>query len=381
MGFPTSFQHFVTLISSIISIWSTSIGAAPTASGQLVRRDGIAIPRLDGDMVPMSPNDTGEYIRVTRRPDSRLVGGYKMLTPDGLSILKTVQSVDDGATWGELGEVFRGETALHDADNAFPFALKDGTILYAYRNHERTPEDDYSWFRISISYSGDGGQTFKYLTTVDERARDGTNGLWEPFLRYAIDGSIQIYYSSEVNEDGQDSLMKTSTDGGKTWSDSKVISGEDSNSRDGMVGVAPIDNDGNLIAVFESNPTGRFQVDSVTSPDDGKTWGNRHNIYTAEGADDGHTAGAPQVLNVWGTLVVSFMTDESLEQKEYANGEVKILTSTDGGKTWGQKLKVFDAKNQWPGLFVLGPDDFLVTSQFNNRAYSQKVTIQRDTPP
>ena len=380
MGSPTSFSRLVALVSSIVFIWTCSVQAAPTASGRLVRRD-VALPRLDGDMVPMSPNDTGEYIRITRRPDNTLVGGFKMVTPDGLSILKTVVSQDDGANWDMLGEVFRGETDQHDADNSFPFALKDGTILFAYRNHERSPEDGYSWFRISMSFSKDGGKSFQYLSTVDERAADGVNGLWEPFVRYAMDGSIQVYYSSENNADDQNSLMKTSTDGGKTWSDSQVMSGADARSRDGMVGVAPIDNDGNLIAVFENTETGVFQVDCVTSPDDGKTWGNRHNVYTAEGADGGISAGAPQVLNVWGALVVSFMTGESMGQKSYANGEVKVLTSADGGKTWGQKMKVFDAPNQWPGLFVLDQDNFLVTAQNGGRAYSQKVTIQRDTPP
>jgi hypothetical protein len=36
------------------------------------------------------------------------------------------------------------------------------------------------------------------------------------------------------------------------------------------------------------------------------TWGNRFNLYTPWKG----TAGAPQVYNVWGTLVASFMTDE-----------------------------------------------------------------------
>lgn len=114
--------------------------------------------------------------------------------------------------------------------------------------------------------------TFKYLATVDQRAANGVNGLWEPFIRYAHDGTtLQCYYSSENNKDDQDSMMKTSTDGGATWSAAKTISGADTLSRDGMLGVAPIDNNGALIAVFENTETGIFTVDSVTSTDDGAT--------------------------------------------------------------------------------------------------------------
>ncbi len=69
--------------------------------------------------------------------------------------------------------------------------------------------------------------------------------------------------------------MRTSTDDGVTWSAPKTISGQDRTARDGMLGVAPLDDAQGLIAVFESTEDGRFVVDSVRSSDDGKTWGDR----------------------------------------------------------------------------------------------------------
>ena len=47
---------------------------------------------------------------------------------------------------------------------------------------------------------------------------------------------------------------------------------------------------------------------SITSADDGKTWSNRRMVYASTGT--GNSAGAPQVINVGGRLVVSFQTSE-----------------------------------------------------------------------
>jgi photosystem II stability/assembly factor-like uncharacterized protein len=129
--------------------------------------------------------------------------------------------------------------------------IPGGRILCAFRNHDKNPAGGYSAYRITVCYSDDGGATWAYLS---EPASDpgGVNSSWEPFLRSAADGSLQIYYSRENSPSGQDSLMRTSTDGGATWSDAATISGGDQeNTRDGMLGIAIIDGS-NLIAVFET---------------------------------------------------------------------------------------------------------------------------------
>ncbi|KAF2466612.1 uncharacterized protein BDR25DRAFT_317600 [Lindgomyces ingoldianus] len=133
---------------------------------------------------------------------------------------------------------------------------------------------------------------------------------------------------------------------------------------------------GALIAVFETTDGGRFVVDSVTSPDDGATWGNRQRVFTPDGgANKG--AGAPQVWNVWGTLVVSFMTDEDRNSDTgYANCATKIMTSTDGGKTWGNKFTVFSDQANWPGMALLDPSHLLVMAGVNGKgALSQRVQL------
>ena len=179
------------------------------------------------------------------------------------------------------------------------------------------------------------------------------HGNWEPFLRNAQDGkTLQLYYSRENSAADQDSLMRTSTDGGRSWTTATVISGQDRTSRDGMLGVAAV-RGSDLIAVFESEQNGLFAIDSIRSRDDGRTWGERGRLYTPTGT--ANNAGAPQVVNVGGTLVVSFMTDEDTQLHRWIEGaSAKVVLSTDGGRSWGPSVIVGAVQSNWPGMVVVG---------------------------
>lgn len=245
--------------------------------------------------------------------------------------------------------------------NSYPLQLPSGRILLAYRNHDRDGSGAYTFFRITISYSDDNGRTWNWLS--DPASDPGpVYGNWEPFLRNAQDGrTLQIYYSRENSAADQDSLMRTSTDGGQTWSLATVISGLDRTARDGMLGVAPIQGN-ELIAVFESEQDGIFTIDSIRSLDDGNSWANRQRVYTAAGS--GNNAGAPQVINVGGTMVVSFMTDEDHAMHQWGSGSsgasAKLVTSTDGGNTWANKVLVGPELSSWPGLMSVDQTSFLM---------------------
>lgn len=126
-----------------------------------------------------------------------------------------------------------------------------------------------------------------------------------------------------------------------------------------MTSIATITNSKSLILVYESSgATGLFSLGAVFSADDGRTWSGRRTIYTASSPNT--SAGAPQVINVGGsTLVVSFMTNEDQRLQAPAgayteNTAVKVLTSGDGGKTWGNKVTVGERQSSWPGLLDFG---------------------------
>ena len=143
-----------------------------------------------------------------------------------------------------------------------------------------------------------------------------------------------------------------------------------------MTGVTTVSGT-TLMAVFESETNGLFTVNSITSSDDGKTWGSRKTIYTPDSPNT--SAGAPQTVNVGGTLCVSFMTNEDSSLSAPSNGyttdtAAKLITSGDGGVTWGNKITVGQVQSVWPGLYSLGGTSFLMLFD-NNGAKCQTITL------
>lgn len=195
-------------------------------------------------------------------------------------------------------------------------------------------------------------------------------------MRLAKDGTLQIYYSRENSAQDQDTLERFSSDGGKTWSAAKTISGAGITARDGMTGVATITGS-TLMAVFESETNGVFNIMSITSTDDGKTWSTqRKQVYNSVGT--ANSAGAPQIINVGGTLVVSFQTSEDANLGAggayTSHTSFKVVSSSDGGKTWGNKLTVSPELSAWPGLVTLDSKSFLGLSDHGG-AKAQKIVI------
>ncbi|KAH8692200.1 Sialidase [Talaromyces proteolyticus] len=346
----------------------------PSLTSSIDKRAGTTA-RLSGGQIVMG---AGTYPRANFLQDGSIIGAYTASVNNNM-IITAVHSTDGGNTWNEIGTVAQADASTHDLDNPYPFQLPSGRILMAMRNHDRTTDPGtgkvtYTFFRITICYSDDGGTTWSYLSTP---ASDpgSVNGNWEPFLRMAEDNkTLQLYYSRENSRADQDSLMRTSIDGGSTWSGATVISGGDTTStRDGMLGVTLISGT-NLIAVFESIDTsvtnGHFGVYSVTSSDDGQTWGNRQTVY----APDGFDAQSPQVTNVGGTLVCSFQTDEDLSAPDFSAEAGKIVTSGDGGATWGNKLTFSPAVSNWGGLLAID-DTSLFALVDRSGAKAQKVIL------
>ncbi|KAL1966252.1 hypothetical protein VTN77DRAFT_4605 [Rasamsonia byssochlamydoides] len=324
-------------------------------------RDAAVI--LDGSPANMSAVGGGTYPRANYLSDGSIIGAYTAFE-DGYSIITLVRSTDGGGTWSPLGTAARALTKENDMDNPYPLQLPNGRVLVAFRNHSKNPSTgSYTFYRITICYSDDNGKSWRYLSTP---ASDpgGPNGIWEPFLRNAADGTLQLFYSRENSATDQDSLMRTSTDGGTTWSSASVISrAELKDARDGMIGVAET-NDGDLLAVFETGHNGRFTINSVRSSDGGKTWGHRARVYTPTGIHN--NAGAPQIANVGGKLYVSFMTDEDSKLNRWPHGAAaKLIVSKDNGKTWGGKTTIRDVHSYWPGLVGLDSHSLLYMYDHN----------------
>ncbi|KAK0773651.1 hypothetical protein LTR91_025469 [Friedmanniomyces endolithicus] len=340
--------------------WTYEVGTNPRT-----------VPSLAGATVDMTSGRGGTYPRANFLHDGSILGAYTGFS-NGNNVLTLVRSTDKGAFWSLLGTAATEASNANDLDNPYPLQLPSGRVLLAYRNHSKNATTGvYLYYRITISFSDDNGVTWSYLSTPASDPA-GPNGNWEPFLRNAADGSLQLYYSRENSADDQDSLMRTSTDAGKTWSTATIISGTGVTARDGMLGVATISGS-SLLAVFESEQDGLFTVNSITSFDDGKTWGNRQRVYTPTGTNN--NAGAPQIVTVGGTLCVSFMTDEDTQQHHWIIGaDDKIITSGDGGATWGNKITVFGVQSNWPAMLSLDRKSLLYMADFRGPK-AQKINL------
>lgn len=366
---------------------------------------------------PVTLESTGVYLRATGSAEEGLYLGYAVR--EGFTkILRAYRSTDGGGSWQRLGDVERGDNRTRELDNAFPLLLPagfpgtghglgtggwnasdnsstsasgdgateeqhhPGRILYAYRNHDRSLNntlgvpDNYTFYRLSVSASDDGGRSWAFLSNIDTRAANNgsanLNGLWEPFLRIAADGTtLQAYYSAENDAVDQDSLMRESSDGGRTWGLRRVVSGAGRvRSRDGMTGVAPLgdgddDDESRLILFFETTESGRFDVRRVLSPDDGQKWPVETRARVYDPLDEERQASAPAgIVNVGGALVAGFMTNEGTNSSGTVPGDFKVVSSVDGGETWSKSVLIA-REAIWPGLCSLGRDRFLAMYSFD----------------
>ncbi|POS87233.1 hypothetical protein EPUL_002749 [Erysiphe pulchra] len=319
---------------------------------------------------------TGAYPRATNLANGQILGIYTDFQ-DEQQILTLVTSNNSGKSWKFKGTAARKPVSSGTLDNGFVLQLPTGRILAAFRNHDIDSSGKFLVYRITLCSSDDNGASWTFLTdAVVVPATSTLNGVWEPFLRNAIDGSLQLYYSHERSANDQDSVVITSRDEGRSWSGENIISGlSQRGSRDGMVGVAELGGQ-NLIAVFETNENGGpFYLSTVTSMDDGATWGNRQVLYRPP---TGKNAGAPQIARVGNNLIVSFMTDEDNSIGSAASwidvADAKFIISGDRGASWS-KTTVFKQPARWPGLLVLRDQKSFLYLAGVNGLFSQRFSL------
>ena len=326
----------------------------------------IATPTKSGNAVVFGAG--GTYPRATRLQDGSLLGIYTHFS-GGNNTLTTVHSTDNGVSWSAYGQVATRVSATSDLDNGFVHQLPNGNVLAAFRNHDKTSSGTFTFYRIDVCQSTDGGKSWKYLSTPASDPQ-GPTGNWEPFLEDALDGSLQIYYSRENAANDQDSLLRRSTNGGLNWSTAQTISGSDVTARDGMLGVARVAaNSAEKLAIFESGVNGLFTIHTVRSTDDGTTWGDRSLVYSA----GTFSAGSPGIIRVGSRLVASFGTNE--DGGTWPTGDMKVLVSEDQGKTWGSKTTVHAVPADWSGLLELDDNSFLALYETSGTSYAQKLVF------
>jgi hypothetical protein len=131
------------LLATVLSLASTGASASP----HVERAPAAAVPSLVGAAVTFGG---GTYPRATRLSDGSLLGVYTAFT-NGNNVLTTVKSTDNGASWTSLGSITTEVSATHDTDNPFVLQLPNGSVLAAFRNHDKNSSSGaYTTFRIVV---------------------------------------------------------------------------------------------------------------------------------------------------------------------------------------------------------------------------------------
>ena len=307
-------------------------------------------------------SEAAYYPRATTLTDGRLLVTFAHPTPAGKAIACLFSS-DGAKTWTNYRRISEHPKPV-DLDNAFPLQLADGTVLVAYRRHNRRNNE----FRIEVSSSKDGDRWALRSTIAT-----GTVGIWEPFLLALPDGSVQVYYASEEGcYPDQRIEVRTSVDDGTSWGKPVTVA-EKKGSRDGMPGVVRL-NDLELLAVFEAQdvPPFRFVIRGVRSHDLGGTWSaTRQLIYRPDNPVVAPwAAGAPSIIRLPdGRLMVSFQSDENNtfsaddRRRDPTDPQYNYLrhthfacvTSLDQGNSWTAPVHLLggpDDPANWNALYT-----------------------------
>lgn len=340
----------------------------------------------DWEFRPIYPK-SASYPRATALSDGRVMVAFAHPTSVGKAIACVVSN-DGGKTWAGYRRICEHPAPV-DLDNAFPLQLADGTVLVAYRRHDRKDHI----FRIEVSSSGDGNN-WAFRSTV----ATGIQGIWEPFLLPLPGGMVQVYYASEEGcYPDQRIEMRTSTDGGRSWG-APVTVAKKSGSRDGMPGVVQL-NELELLVVFEAQdePPFRFVIRGVRSSDLGRTWSasrqliqRPNNLVAAPWA-----AGAPSIIRLPdGRLMVSFQSDEhnafvagdrrrdpTHSRYDYlGHAHFAYVTSVDQGKSWAAPVHLLggpDDPANWNALQVLNDGTVLALSNHRGRIWVKSGTADK----
>jgi hypothetical protein len=231
------------------------------------------------------------------------------------------RSTDNGETWKFLSEIpnLRGQAAMFELPQKvgeFPA----GTIMVAGTGESAPGATRRT---LQVSYSTDGGQTWKYLSTIAEGgvgAYDPINRagmsvqspVWEPFLHLDAQGRLIAWVANEGHKDeGYSQLLdyRISPDGGRTWGKPVMaVAIPDGLTRPGM-------------AVVTRNAAGKFFVSYEVVGKAGVALEPRSNLTHFKTSMDGLNWGP---VNDPGTFIQD-------RWRQYPNGTPYIQWSPYGG--------------------------------------------------
>ncbi|KAH8882443.1 neuraminidase [Thozetella sp. PMI_491] len=311
------------------------------------------------------------YPRLATLSDGSILAAFTSFSGSTHNLV-VQRSTDGGITYSPWGAIASG---TGDLDNVFILEVPGSSppkVLAAFRNHDKSGST-YTYYRITVTQSTDGGKTWSFLSTPVEGAPSATNlGYWEPFMRIGADGKVQLTYSGLLSGTNQETFRAVSSDGGATWTTpvNLHIHPTNVNIRDGMQGIVSVtdaaDGRAALVMIMETTRRGIgiFSVEYAVSYDDGATYPNRGTVHVP--TSTAHNAGAPQIAAVGNKgLVAIFMSDEDQSSTNWPTiASVKTVVSnglSGGVVTWSESpAQLSPNPSAWPGLLQVNDTVFAV---------------------
>lgn len=313
----------------------------------------VTVPTYSAERL-LTDKSSGTYPRLLRLADGNILAAFTRV--DGTTRTLVISLGDaNGQNFVDLSSV---DSGARDIDNVSLLELVPASgggpnvLLAAFRNHDLDANGNYTWFRLTLCRSLDGGRSWSFVTQINEKS--APYGLWEPYLRLSATGAVQVFYAEEFASNDQDIMRQISSDGGNTWSPAVAVAGGNVTARYGMPGVAATQ-DGNraaLALVFESNDAGPFGVHSCLSYDDGLSWAHPTPLFTPPAP---HNAGAPQIASVQNqTLIAVMMSDVNATTVNWVQNAAIVVSFAEAPRAgvlqWSTPVTVSAASSYWPGV-------------------------------
>ncbi|WP_346237350.1 sialidase family protein [Niabella insulamsoli] len=212
--------------------------------------------------------------------------------------------------------------------------LQGGELLCAFFGGTRERHPDVE---IRLCHKKPGGSWSAPVSIADGVQADGSRlPTWNPVLFQPKNGPVYLFYKVGPSPSKWWGMVKTSTDGGKTWSDAKKL-------KEPIIGPVknkPVQLANGIVLSGSSTELNGWKCHIERSEDQGKTWSFIGPL------NDGRSIGAIQpTLLTYGGDSIQLLARTKFEEKGY----IAESWSFDQGLTWS-KMKATNLPNNNSGI-------------------------------
>jgi hypothetical protein len=255
------------------------------------------------------------YMSYSESFPALLSNGQVLMAWASTDTLYTARSSDGGLTWGNRT------------------ALKLGVYPPRYLVGQRTNTGRLiavwlsSFVGLQCSYSDNNGLTWSLPTTITSNGTDSYTTISQ-----TSDGKLWLFYSRSNPSTSYDIYYRTSTNNGITWSSEQVFL---ATTFDDLYGTVVSGNGCTLLAFYEDNSSGNYDIYRRSSTDGGATWST-----PAPVANSSLSEVRPRVLRqADGTLWLIYQVSKPTIIPDYLQWDIYYTTSTDGGNSWSEPVQ------------------------------------------